>query len=107
LSSERESVLEEAQKLIHGDRQESYDHPYDNHRRVASLLSILWEKKLKEPLTPREVAMGVMLIKVAREMFTSKRDNGVDICGYAGVIEMIDEKEEELNGESSGSWHRS
>lgn len=101
------SILEEAQKLVHGVRQENYDHPYDNHKRIAGFLSVYLADILKRDITPREAAMCILLVKIAREMFKSKRDNGVDICGYAAVIEMIDQKEEEITGESSGRWHRS
>lgn len=104
---EVESVLQEAEKLVHGARQENYDHPYDNHVRIAGFLSVFLADKLKEPITPREAAMCILLVKIAREMYRSKRDNGVDVCGYAAVIEMIDRREEEVCGESSGSWHRS
>lgn len=101
------SILEEAQKLVHGVRQENYDHPYDNHKRIAGFMSVYLADILKRDITPREAAMCILLVKIAREMFKSKRDNGVDICGYAAVIEMIDQKEEEVTGESSGRWHRS
>ena len=35
LNSENETVLEEAQRLITGDRNKSYDHPLDNFNRIA------------------------------------------------------------------------
>lgn len=101
------SILEEAQSLVHGPRQAAYDHPYDNHKRIAGFMSVYLADILKRDITPREAAMCILLVKIAREMFKSKRDNGVDICGYSAVIEMIDAREEEIHGESSGSWHRS
>ena len=46
----------------------------------------------KEPhgrLSAEDVARMMILLKIARDVFTPTRDNLVDICGYARCIEQI------------------
>ena len=88
---EAQTVLEEAAGLTAGDRQRDYDHPLPNHQRIARLWNAYLDCR-REPegcLSPEDVATMMILLKVARNVFTPKRDNLVDICGYARCLERM------------------
>ena len=91
-TSKPESILTEALRVTGGERQENYGHPLANHRRIAEL----WNWYLsardidadgsimeKQPLEPSDVVAMMILLKIARELHTTKRDNWLDIAGYA------------------------
>lgn len=83
------TVLEDAQELIRGDRNKEYGHPSENLARIATL----WSAYLKTPITAADVAGMMILLKLARlRTGVGKRDTIVDIAGYAGLLEMIEEK---------------
>ena len=88
------SVLEEAQSIIYGDREKTYGHPAKNLKTIANM----WNAYLNNmddanfSVTAKDVAAMMMLVKVARYANDpSHRDNLVDICGYAALIERCDE----------------
>lgn len=92
--SEKESVLEEAHKIIYGDREKVYGHPSKNLNNIA----VMWDVYLharKDPthmLTAKDVAAMMVLVKVARLANDPEhRDSVVDICGYAALMERCDE----------------
>lgn len=90
MSTTSESILEEAQRLTGGDRQSDYGHPLDDFSKVTGMAMALWGRG---PQTPREHAIYMCLVKIAREVNKPKRDNRVDLAGYARTIDMIDEEE--------------
>lgn len=88
-----ESVLQEAQKIIYGDREKTYGRPDLNLTRIAAL----WDTYLQEKylgnistITSEDVCWMMTLMKCARQMNESKRDNLVDACGYIALIERIE-----------------
>ena len=83
------SVLPEAQKLVHGDRQAYYGHPLDNFTITAGLWEVYLKGRHPGPLLPEDVAIMKILMKVAREMHKHNRDNPRDIAGYGDNLEMI------------------
>jgi hypothetical protein len=90
------SILTEANRLVHEDRSEAYDHPLDNFTRTAKLWQVALEKVLKVDavITPEMVGICLLLLKVARELHCQKRDNLVDAAGYAEAVAwVIHEKE--------------
>lgn len=89
-SSQHETVLEEAQRLITGDRNRTYDHPLDNFQRIADI----WSVVLGIRVTPEQVGLCMVGVKLAREAFLPKRDNLVDGAGYFGTVEMVREERE-------------
>ena len=89
-----ESILQEAHRLTHGDRQKAYGHPLDDYTRTAAMVSAMLAHKLKEPLAPHEMALVMVCVKLSRQINAPKRDNMVDGAGYCWVSqECLDEAE--------------
>lgn len=91
----RLTILEEAQDLVNGDRQQSYGDAYESFDRIAKMWSAYLNTKLKgaERVTPKDVASMMILMKVSRSVTSSKRDNWVDISGYAELGSQIEARE--------------
>ena len=78
--------LEEAGKIVRGSREDTYGPAERNLSRIAGM----WSAYLSMPLTARQVAVMMVLLKASRDAFKPKHDNMVDICGYAYLADMID-----------------
>lgn len=78
--------LEEAGKIVRGSREDTYGPAERNLSRIAEM----WSAYLSVPLTARQVAVMMVLLKASRDAFKPKHDNMVDICGYAYLADMID-----------------
>ena len=100
-----ESILEEAQRLIHGARRNSYGHPLDDYSRTAALWSAWLGSQLNQPLTAEQAMMLMVLMKLSRERNKHGRDNLVDAVGYLGCVELAEEerKARESKGISGGT----
>lgn len=77
----REEVLAEAASIITGNREESYGKPEDSFSEIAQL----WTWYVGKPIYPGDVAKMMILLKIVRSGHTEKRDNYVDIAGYAAI----------------------
>ena len=75
----REEILEKARQCVSGDRDLQYGSPEESFSRIAKY----WSDYLDKDISPKDVAIMMVLFKVAREEHSSKLDNWVDICGYA------------------------
>jgi len=87
-----ESIAQEAHRLVLGDRGAAYGHPIDDFGRTAGMLNALLGAKLSSPLTEEDVACALICVKLSRERNHPKRDNVVDIAGYAITLEMVKEE---------------
>ena len=78
-----------AEKAIEVTKQRSdqYGHP----RKVYASVSRLWSSylDLARPITPKDVALMMVLFKMGREMSKTGEDNLVDMHGYLDVYERI------------------
>jgi hypothetical protein len=87
------NVLKEANAIIYGDREKTYGHPSKNLKTIA----VMWNAYLNaksgsDEVNAKDVAALMMLVKVARfANDPDHRDNLVDICGYAALVERCDE----------------
>ncbi len=86
--SEEKSILIEAEGLVHGARQGSYGHPAEDFERQARIWSVILGTDVK----PEQVGLCMVAVKMSRECHAHKRDNLVDIAGYAATIQMVHEK---------------
>jgi len=76
-------ILEEASSIISGARQEEYGKPEDSFQKIADY----WGTYLDHPISPQDVALMMVMLKVARipEGKKASRDTMVDIAGYAAI----------------------
>ena len=91
------TLLQEADKIAGEDRSRDYGHPYDNCARIAAMWNTQLAPKLTTDITVREVALMMIALKLAREINSPKRDNLVDIAGYAKCADMVDERIKEMD----------
>jgi hypothetical protein len=83
-----ESVLLEAQRLTHGNRNDAYGHPLDDYSRTAKL----WSAILGIDVLPEQAALCMCAVKISRQCNRPKRDNMTDLAGYAWVVDEIVEE---------------
>lgn len=85
-----ETILEEAQRLVHGDRGADYGHPIEDYTRTGRM----WGAILGLPdIDPRLCALMMAALKIGREVHKPKRDNRTDLAGYAECADMIAERQ--------------
>lgn len=68
-------------RLIQGDRASSYGDAKTSFERIASL----WSTYKGVEITAKDVASMMILLKVSRGVTSAKRDNWLDIIGYAAL----------------------
>jgi hypothetical protein len=86
------TILEEAQEIIHGERNRTYGHP----REQFALAAKLWSDYLGVEVTPDDHAAMMVLLKLSRVKTGGyHRDAAVDIAGYAGTMERLRELPDE------------
>lgn len=84
-----ETILQEAERLINGDRAHTYGDASESFWDIADRWSQEIKEKLKEPLTAFDVAHLMMQMKLSRAKRGFHRDSYVDIAGYAGLTEKL------------------
>jgi hypothetical protein len=84
----RNDILDTAKTLINGDRARDYGDAYLMHARIAALWTTYVRSKTGD-LKPVDVAMMLVLMKVARSIETPQDDSFVDIAGYAALAGEI------------------
>ena len=75
------TILNEALSLINAQRQDEYGPPSASFGRIAAM----WGAYLGQPVSCRDVACLMALLKLAREAHAHKADNLVDAAGYIGL----------------------
>ena len=88
----RERLLLDAAEATR-ERGKSYGPPRDHFARTVGAINAVFAHKLKEPLTPADWGMFMVLDKIAREQNAPKKDNLVDVAGYAACVAEIIEQE--------------
>jgi len=83
------SVLTEAAEVTSGERQKDYGHPRDDFARTAVMWNGLLAAKLRAAISAMDVPLCMIAVKLAREAHRHKRDNLVDIAGYARTGAMV------------------
>lgn len=87
-----ETALQEAQRLVHGDRGAAYGHPIDDYTRTGRM----WGAILGiGDIDPRICCLMMAAVKISRETNAPKRDNRVDLAGYAECANMVAERQAE------------
>lgn len=80
-----------ADGLVHGNRNQDYGPPHKDFSRTASMWSVILQGKLLPGATisPHEVGLCQIAVKLSRECHKHKQDNLVDICGYAECVDWM------------------
>lgn len=75
------------------ERRANYGPPREHFARTVGAINAVFASKLREPLTPADWALFMMLDKAARYMGDQKtRDQIVDMAGYAGCLAECEEE---------------
>ena len=95
----RAEILDAARQATCTDREHAYGKPEDNFRAIARLWMVYLvaahpEVPLAVEFTPKDVAMMMALLKVARIATGKSDDSYVDLAGYAACAGEMDEKGE-------------
>ena len=85
----RLETLKAAAECVCGSREEDYGSPEDNF----SVIAALWTAYTGTDVTPKDVAMMMALLKIARAKAGSKPDTYVDLAGYAACGAEISGRE--------------
>lgn len=79
------SILREADELVNGDRREAYGHPFDDYSRTATL----WSQVLGHEVSVEQAILCMICVKLSRECNQHRRDNLVDLAGYAACLDAV------------------
>lgn len=83
--SANESILQEAERIINGDRREAYGDVKESFENVAKGWAVIFGNEV----SGRQVGLAMSWLKICRENNNHKRDNLVDLAGYAALIDKL------------------
>ena len=93
----REEILRSAAKMVTGERQDDYGTPENNFERIANLWNSYLDRRLNGRISGVDVAVMMALLKIARiASGHGKRDNWVDLAGYAACGGEIQAAEQSI-----------
>jgi hypothetical protein len=78
-------VLNHADNIIHGERQRDYGSASHSFSTIADL----WSAYLGHEVTPEQVCMMMILLKIGRSTKSAQFDSLVDIAGYAALADTV------------------
>lgn len=91
LPKNRKEFLDEAEKLINGDREKDYGDPFKNFKDIATGWSLITGAEI----TPSQVTLMMAWLKMARLFKTPDHlDSWVDLIGYAALGGELSQKGE-------------
>lgn len=80
-----ETICDEAKRIVYNDRGEDYGHPLDECTRIAAMWSAITGSRIEAD----DVPLCMVAMKISRQVNRHKRDNLVDIAGYAECAQRI------------------
>jgi len=84
-----EKCLQEAIRLVTGPRAQDYGDKTITHCNIAAL----WSSYLGKDISAHDVAMCMLLLKVARIKNKATPDSYIDIAGYAAIAAEIEKED--------------
>lgn len=78
-------LVDEAISLTISDRNDTYGHPAQDFERVAQI----WGAILDTEVSAEQAILCMMGLKLARQSHIHKRDNIVDLVGYAVCLNEV------------------
>lgn len=90
--TEPSTIATDAHAAVYGDREAEYGHPRGDLTRQAIMWTALLQGKLAdgEHVEPSDVARCMIATKLSRDVHTHKRDNRVDVAGYAILLDRLE-----------------
>ena len=82
----RKETLESALKCVCGEREQDYGTPEDSFGKISAL----WSVYTGYDYTPKDVALMMALLKIARAAHSNNVDNYVDLAGYAACAAEVE-----------------
>jgi hypothetical protein len=83
----RRKLLEEAAEIVSKDRAQEYEEPEQSFGTIAKLWDVYLKAKLDPTITPADVSLLMVLLKVARLINNPTHwDSTMDIAGYAACL---------------------
>lgn len=79
------NVLQQAEKLIYGDRQKAYGSVSTNFTNIAKG----WAVILGTEVSAEQVGLCMAWLKIARQVNKPNIDNLIDAAGYIGCVEKV------------------
>ncbi len=86
-------ILEQTIRIVTGQRQQDYGNKVVNHRNIADL----WSSYLNKKISPHDVAICMLLVKVARLKNRKTKDCYVDMAGYAAIAGEINDTDTSIS----------
>ena len=83
--------LDRATKIVTGQRQHDYGNKYENHKNISDL----WSAYLDKEVSAHDVAICMLLVKVARLKHRTTEDCYIDMAGYAAIAGEINDKDKD------------
>lgn len=84
MTQKYQSILKDADQIVNQDRREAYGAPLESFERIAQLWSVI----LGTPITPDQVGLCMIALKISRECHAHNRDNLIDIAGYSEAMNL-------------------
>ena len=85
--------LDTAAKIVSGQRQMDYGDKYQNHDNISKL----WSGYLDYNISAHDVAICMLLVKVARLKHRPTTDCYIDMAGYAAIAGEIQDKKDDTD----------
>lgn len=85
------SVLDEASEIVYARSESDYGHPYYDFSKTAAIWTVILGPKLSPgaKIEPEDVGLCQIGVKLSREIHEHRRDNLVDIAGYAETVNRV------------------
>ena len=86
----KQSILQEADSIVNGARKADYGSAKVSFERIGQMTALMltedeWESLKQRIIPPTVVTKMHQATKLTRESFAHKRDNLVDLAGYASL----------------------
>jgi len=83
-----ESILQEAERIVSGDRDKDYGSVQVNFDRIAKM----WSALTGIEISARMVGRMMIALKLSRDVHKPKRDNLTDTAGYAHSMDLLEKE---------------
>ena len=89
-SDNKRSILQEADSIVNGARKADYGSAKVSFERIGKMTELMltedeWDLLSQRVISPTVVTKMHQATKLTRESFAHKRDNLVDLAGYASL----------------------